>query len=331
MLPPAACVPIIRFSHDAAPGGVSLAKWREALERQIVGLSIEPLLDVDRHRSDAVGTVLPGLGVVVSNASPETVRRTKQLLVDGNDNLRLIILRRSTTPAVAAQFGREITVEPGAAVVLSNSEENSITFPSPLRMLVLNMRRSALRPLLGDFDSVLARSIPKRLEALRLLSHYIEGMNAEPPLNLDVARLAVAHVYDLAALAMGATRDAAEVARGRGLRVARMRAIKADIAERLASQDLSVEKAALRQGVSPRYVQTLFEQEGTTFSQYVIGQRLARAHRLLTDPRFADRSITSVAFDAGFSDLSYFNRTFRRCYGGTPSEVRAEASRCGGL
>jgi AraC-like DNA-binding protein len=69
----------------------------------------------------------------------------------------------------------------------------------------------------------------------------------------------------------------------------------------------------------------LFEQEGITFSQYVISQRLLRAHRMLTDPRFADRSITSLAFDAGFGDLSYFNRAFRRCYGGTPSEVRADA------
>jgi AraC-like DNA-binding protein len=128
---------------------------------------------------------------------------------------------------------------------------------------------------------------------------------------------------------MGATRDAAEIAKGRGLRVARLRAIKADIAERLAGPDLSVETVALRQRVSPRYVQMLFEQEGTTFSQYVIGQRLARAYRMLTDPRLADRSITSVAFDAGFGDLSYFNRMFRRCYGGTPSEVRESSGRTG--
>ena len=57
----------------------------------------------------------------------------------------------------------------------------------------------------------------------------------------------------------------------------------------------------------------------------MLGQRLVRAYRILTNPLFADRSITSVAFDAGFGDLSYFNRAFRRCYGATPSEVRVEA------
>jgi AraC-like DNA-binding protein len=163
---------------------------------------------------------------------------------------------------------------------------------------------------------------------LRLLSNYIEGLSKEPVLTSpDAARLVVTQIYDLAALTVGATRDAAEIARGRRLRVARLRAIKADIAEKLADRDgLSVERVAARQRVSPRYVQMLFEQEGTTFSQYVISQRVARAYRMLTDPRFADRSITSVAFDAGFGDLSYFNRAFRRSYGGTPSEIRAEAA-----
>src|SRR5262249_44100849 len=41
------------------------------------------------------------------------------------------------------------------------------------------------------------------------------------------------------------------------------------------------------------------------------------------------RSITSVAFDAGFGDLSYFNRTFRRRFGDTPSGVRSTIARHG--
>jgi AraC-like DNA-binding protein len=49
---------------------------------------------------------------------------------------------------------------------------------------------------------------------------------------------------------------------------------------------------------------------------------------MLTDPQLADRSITSVAFDAGFGDLSYFNRVFRRRFGGTPSEIRASTPAC---
>ena len=59
-----------------------------------------------------------------------------------------------------------------------------------------------------------------------------------------------------------------------------------------------------------------------TFSQYVLDQRLALAYRKLRDPRFSARTISSVAHDAGFGDLSYFNRTFRRRYGIAPSDAR---------
>jgi AraC-like DNA-binding protein len=40
-----------------------------------------------------------------------------------------------------------------------------------------------------------------------------------------------------------------------------------------------------------------------------------------SDPRFGDRSISSVALHVGFGYLSYFDRAFRRRYGATPSEA----------
>ena len=317
---------ITRFSTGAhCPSAGGGERFRELMTQYVVGLDHEPL-GGDRYWSSATAIALPNLGIAASTVRPATVRRTPKLLTDGNDNLRLIMVK--TSPAIATQFGREIAIDPGGAVVLSNSEQNSITFPSQVQLRAVNLRRQLLRPLLRDFDAILARPISNHIDGLRLLSTYIEGLIEESALNsADTARLVVTQIYDLAALIMGATRDAAEIAKGRGLRVARLRAIKADIAEKLANPSLSVQAVAMRQGVSPRYVQILFEEEGTTFSQYVIGRRLARAYRLLIDARFADRSITSVAFDAGFGDLTYFNRAFRRSYGCTPSEVRAGASR----
>jgi AraC-like DNA-binding protein len=43
---------------------------------------------------------------------------------------------------------------------------------------------------------------------------------------------------------------------------------------------------------------------------------------MLSDWRRNEIGIASIAYDAGFGDLSYFNRAFKRCYGATPSEVR---------
>jgi methylphosphotriester-DNA--protein-cysteine methyltransferase len=43
---------------------------------------------------------------------------------------------------------------------------------------------------------------------------------------------------------------------------------------------------------TPRFIQRLFKAEGTTFIEYVLAQRLARAHRALIDPR---RDILNLA------------------------------------
>ena len=76
--------------------------------------------------------------------------------------------------------------------------------------------------------------------------------------------------------------------------------------------------------MTPRYVQRLFEAEGTTFSEFLLQQRLARAHRLLCEPEASAAAISTIAYDVGFGDLSYFNRRFRRKFGMTPREVRGD-------
>jgi len=60
----------------------------------------------------------------------------------------------------------------------------------------------------------------------------------------------------------------------------------------------------------------------TTFSEFLLGQRLARAYRMLCEPQSAQRQVSAIAYDVGFSDLSYFNRCFRRHYGATPTDMR---------
>jgi len=136
----------------------------------------------------------------------------------------------------------------------------------------------------------------------------------------------VRHAHDLVALVAGATGNAATIAAMRGLRGARLRAIKADIAANLANCGLTVASIAAGRGVSSRYVHKLFEPTGSTFSQFVLEQRLSRAYRVLSERRFDDQPISAIAFAAGFGDLSHFNRTFRRRYGVRPSEVRSRGA-----
>jgi AraC-like DNA-binding protein len=106
------------------------------------------------------------------------------------------------------------------------------------------------------------------------------------------------------------------------VRAARLNEIKSHIVDSLRQHGLSIHAVAGRHGISVSYVRQLFAAEGTTFTEFVLQQRLAAADAMLRDPHFADRSITAIAFEAGFGDVAYFNRIFRRRLGKKPSDAR---------
>jgi AraC-like DNA-binding protein len=59
-----------------------------------------------------------------------------------------------------------------------------------------------------------------------------------------------------------------------------------------------------------------------TFSEYLLKVRIGYACNLLTD---SSRSISQISFDAGFENLSNFNRLFKKAKGITPKEFRKKA------
>jgi AraC-like DNA-binding protein len=87
---------------------------------------------------------------------------------------------------------------------------------------------------------------------------------------------------------------------------------------------IDLEGAAGQAGISPFHFLRLFSDVlGVTPHQYLVRSRLRHAARLLADE---DRSITDIAYDVGFGDLSNFVRTFHRAAGISPLKFR-QASR----
>jgi len=173
-------------------------------------------------------------------------------------------------------------------------------------------------------DDALMRTISPDQGALKLMENYAGWLFNARPVDPQLVNLSVRHIHDLLALTIGPASDFADTARTRGLRAARLKLAKSYIVSHSQSRDLSVGSVASSLNVTPRYVQRLFEADGTTFSEFLTTQRLARAHRLLCEPVSTPAAISTIAYDVGFGDLSYFNRRFRRQYGLTPREVRGD-------
>lgn len=96
--------------------------------------------------------------------------------------------------------------------------------------------------------------------------------------------------------------------------------IAAHCIDQRAGEPLKLDDVAAAAGLGSFHLVRVFRRSiGVTPHQYLMRVRLLRAMRLLRDTA---RPITDVAYEAGWSDLSNFTRTFRRDVGCTPGNFR---------
>jgi AraC-like DNA-binding protein len=237
---------------------------------------------------------------------------------------RYVLVRPADGRAIVAQGERRVFVRAREAIVLDLASETRFLLPQLGRIDLITLDPARL-PLLMEPDVAgLMRPIPRANRGLQVLAHYgallLRGLF---PLNSgDLQDLAVGHIHDLIGIALRDRSLPRPLSTG-DKRVGRLAAIKADIETRLERRDLSLDMIAGLYGVTPRAIQKAFGAEGRTFSEYVLERRLERAWLRLMSADENGLSISSVAFEVGFGDLSYFNRSFRKRFGRSPSQVKS--------
>jgi AraC-like DNA-binding protein len=80
------------------------------------------------------------------------------------------------------------------------------------------------------------------------------------------------------------------------------------------AKDLKVPRHHLSRVINERF--------GKSFNELANGWRLEEARARLTDPKHKDLTISTIAYDCGFSSISSFNTMFRKKFGTTPSAYR---------
>lgn len=94
------------------------------------------------------------------------------------------------------------------------------------------------------------------------------------------------------------------------------------------SERLMIRDLAAHFCFSPNYCSSLFTRNlGMTFSQYITEIRMKKAAQLLEED---SRRVKEVALMAGYDDVAYFSKVFRKYYQVTPSEYVENLRRNGG-
>ncbi|WP_349253724.1 hypothetical protein [Bradyrhizobium sp. CB82] len=216
--------------------------WRELYGRSIANVDIETIGDEPFHAS-VTFQGLPGVGLVTGSRSPAHYHVTRQHLARARDGFGLSMLMSGA--ATTRQLGREIICRPGAASVISGTDPSVNTMHSLGSFITIVLPRPEVSALVPDLGAAYARQIPADNGALRLLIRYVQTLHENGPLDAGPAKAAASHIFDLAALAIGANADAAHEARHRGVAAARLQSIKAEIRECLGDGDLSAATLAL--------------------------------------------------------------------------------------
>jgi AraC-like DNA-binding protein len=313
---------IVSFSTDGMPERERIAYWREHYARVMLRVDLEPARDV-AFEAQMSSMTLPGLQLLASSMSPMAIKRSGEFLSDGNDDLIFAINRGGS--ATVFSRGQQQDLRAHEAVLISGAEAASFHRTALGQSFTLRVPRSLFEASVPNVEDRLMQPIAGDRRALQLLERYVGWIfGAAGSVDPQLLNLSIRHVQDLLMLAIGPTADFAETARTRGLKAARLKLAKSYIVAHSHRRDISVASVAASLNVTPRYVQLLFEMAGTTFSEFLTGQRLARAYQRLRDPDFSRAAISTIAYDVGFGDLSYFNRRFRRLYGFTPRDVRGD-------
>jgi AraC-like DNA-binding protein len=313
---------ILRISTDDFPERDRLEIAREIYGRIIMKHEVEPIPGGPFYLRGALRR-LPGLAMASLACSAVHTNRTPAQIE--NDDLVLCV--NLAGGRVLRQLGREAVLGVGEAVLSTSADVGTCDISSNSRWISVRIPFRSLAPMAADLHSAFIRPIPAGTEPLSLLASYIGALQKmDATATPEIQRLVVAHVNELVALTIGARSDAAEFARGHGLRAARLVKVLQAIEANISDMGLSAATVAAQLGVTPRYVHLLLEETGRTFSRYVLEKRLVRAVELLRDPRRYDRKIAAIALDVGFANLSHFNRAFRRHFGDTPSGVRASSA-----
>jgi len=321
----------LRFSLDDLPPEVDerarLALWREHYSGSHAFDSAfldggPPSVSVEFIQADIVKLIK------LRSTLSHITRTPRHVAANPQDDLCLSF-NTGRSDWLVRQNGREVKAGTGRAVLHTNAASYTFRADAKNAWIGVGVERVKLVEFLAHPEDLVARPFDPDSPAMRHLGRYLHLITESGVIGEDAAldEHIGATLVDLAALALGAGRDAAELARRRGRRAALLRETVAEIKTGFADATFSVERIAAKLGLSPRTVQDLLHETGRSFSERVMELRLQRARAMLANTGCDGLKVIEIAHASGFNEVSYFNRCFRRRFGDTPIQYRGNGAR----
>ena len=265
-----------------------------------------------------------GIRFVEFGANLQQMSRSRQEIVhDGRDDLILITQRAGN--ALISQHEASHWLQPGDLVLIDSAEPSEFTFFGELsRQSIALFPGGPVVDLMQANSTLGSNFAPRHHPINSAITAVLQSITSvvEPDQNVEPL-LKSALITLVAAMASDGLTDETEhkEERGSGTYIA-LQMSRQYIDSRYRDANFNIPGMAATLRISLRQIQRGFASIGTTPTKYLLIRRLEHARReidMAISGRRTDR-ISTIAFAAGFSDLSYFQKTFRRAFGNTPRE-----------
>lgn len=215
-----------------------------------------------------------------------------------------------------------VELEPGSVAYWTSALPYRWDFDGPFTFMMLRVPFAALDLAPAVLSPLIGRSFPSDRGFARFVVPFAEQVLADPELlgSQSGTRIVQNLVGLFTTMLVGeldleATRDRSAPS---FLRVV-------DYLTGHLAEPLDLHRIAEDNGMSTRYLQSLFQERGTSVSEWIRMRRLEAARQALADPAHAAAGVSRIAASHGFADHAHFARTFRATFGETPSQWRARA------
>lgn len=265
------------------------------------------------------------LSVCDIEIEPITVHRLPEdIIQDSVDDYFLTTQLEGT--ALVSQGDTEFTQGPGDLAVMAGGLPYSIQYAEHARRLILRIphhvfHERILKKEECDFHAQLLQGSGLVSIVTDMLKALILG--AEELSETEQYTLAEAFL-ELAAAVIRANLEGInpQVSQQSAL----FRRILAYMEDHYCDCTVTPEKIADANGISTRYLHSLFQNSGTTVGKWIRERRLKATREDLLDPSMAQMRVSEISFKRGFNDSAHFSRAFRERFGISPSELRSKAA-----
>ncbi|MBX9455317.1 MAG: AraC family transcriptional regulator [Rhizobium sp.] len=293
--------------------------WQEALCDLYVNLDTN-IIDREDYRGFVKEARFGAVTITDTLLSKQLIkRRRKHLSRVDKDCFYLQLIQRGRTNVI--QHNHELASNGALGTLFYASETYDLQCVDEVRAYYLEIPRDSLNQRLQNKSLPVSLNFSTGAGIGRVAADFCLAIASQSESIGEADREVLGdELLDIVALAID--RAPRPEAIGNVVPKAKLHTIKAYIEQNLSNPVLSLPSIAKANGISLRYLHYLFRQEDMSPSDWIWTRRLQRCHDLLATSQGMDRSVTDIAYSAGFSSSSHFSNMFKAKFGFRPSDLR---------